>query len=127
MASAPARPEVGEHVIPFGKFRNALVKSVPKDYLRFLCLWDNYKTTQKTLLDSDAQQWVWKSHPETVQAARTYVKTHNMCRECFRPLVPVGTARANGKAHADWASRQYHKQCWRHLETDSESDEDMED
>ena len=117
----------GEHAIPFGKWRSTLVKNVPKEYLQFLCLWDNYKTTQKTLLDSDARQWMWRSHPETVQAARTYVKTHNLCRECFRPLVPVGTARANGKAHADWANRQYHKQCWRHLERDSESDEDMED
>ena len=121
MTSAPTHPEVGEHVIPFGMWRGTPVKEVPKEYLRFLCLWDNFKKKQKTLLDSGAQQWVWKSHPETVHAARTYVKTRNLCRECFRPLVPVGTARVNGKGHADWSGRQYHKQCWRHLETDSES------
>lgn len=122
--AAPSSAD-GEHIIPFGKWRNTLVKNVPKDYLQFLCLWVNYKTKQRTLLDSDVQQWLWRSHPETVQAARSYVKKRNMCRVCFRPLVPVGSARANGKAHADWGGRQYHKQCWRDLDTDSESDEDM--
>ena len=88
MASAQG----GEHTIPFGMWRGARVKEVPKEYLRYLCLWDNYKRTQKTLLDSGAQQWLWRSHPETVEAARNYVKTRNMCRKCFRPLVPVGHA-----------------------------------
>jgi hypothetical protein len=124
MASAPARSD-GEHVLLFGMWRGTPVKEVPKEYLRFLCLWDNYKSKQNTMLDSGAQQWLWRSHPETVQAARNFVKAHNLCRVCFRPLVPVGSARANGKAHADWGGRQYHKQCWRELDTDSESDDDM--
>ena len=114
-------PANGEHVIPFGKWRNMLVKNVPTEYLQALCLWDNYKKTQKTLLHSQWHQWLWTSHPETVEAARAHVKARNLCRECFRPLVPVGTARANGKAHADWTTRRYHKQCWRDL-SDSDSD-----
>ena len=117
----------GNHIMPFGLWRGTPVKDVPKDYLRFLCLWDNYKTKQKTLLESGAQHYVWRTHPETVQAARSFVKAHNMCQVCFRPLVPVGTARANGKAHPDWGGRRYHKQCWRELETDPGSDEDEED
>ena len=124
-SSQVAAHKPGEHVVPFGKWQHSLVKDVPNEYLRFLCLWNNFKTKQKTLLDSDTQQWLWRYHPETVHAARKYVKMQNMCRVCFRPLVPIGFDRANGKAHADWVGRQYHKQCWRELSTDSESDEDM--
>ena len=48
------------------------------------------------------------------------------CHYCYKKLVPIGTARANGKkAHDDWQGRKYHKKCWRECRDrceDSESD-----
>jgi hypothetical protein len=38
------------------------------------------------------------------------------CAECGRPLVPIGRARANGKAHEDWGARRLHKKCWLELQ-----------
>jgi len=36
------------------------------------------------------------------------------CIKCKRPLKAFGTARSNGKqTHGDWATRQYHKKCWK--------------
>jgi len=36
-----------------------------------------------------------------------------VCRECGKPLKPIGTARKNGKSsHGDWATREYHKKCF---------------
>ena len=115
----------GEHILSFGKWRNASIENVPREYLRYLCLWDNYKNTQKLMLETEGQRWLFRYHPETVEAARSYVKARKLCRECFRPLVPVGNARVNGKSHRDWGSRNYHKCCWRILDVDTESDTDM--
>ena len=40
-----------------------------------------------------------------------------VCKLCEKPLVAIGRARANGKrSHADWDSRELHKQCWRRLQ-----------
>ena len=120
-------PEDGEHVLPFGKWRGTSIQNVPKEYLNYLCLWDNYKTSQKTRRYRNVEQWLLKKHPRTVNAARTYVKNRNMCRVCFRPLAAIGNARANGAPHADWAGRYYHKRCWRDLETDTESEEESDE
>ncbi len=39
------------------------------------------------------------------------------CHECFRKLVPIGTARSGGaQHHGDWVGRQYHKKCWKMLQ-----------
>ncbi len=36
------------------------------------------------------------------------------CLKCGKPLKSIGTARKNGKtSHGDWATREYHKQCWK--------------
>jgi hypothetical protein len=35
------------------------------------------------------------------------------CEFCNKPLVAIGSGRKNGKAHADWATRKYHKKCWK--------------
>ena len=36
------------------------------------------------------------------------------CIKCKKTLKPIGTARSNGKqTHGDWATRQYHKRCWK--------------
>ena len=35
------------------------------------------------------------------------------CRICGKPLKAIGDARTNGKSHADWVGRQYHKQCFK--------------
>jgi hypothetical protein len=38
------------------------------------------------------------------------------CEHCNKPLRAIGKARANGKEHADWEGRKYHKKCWTTLE-----------
>jgi hypothetical protein len=36
------------------------------------------------------------------------------CAKCGKALKPIGTARVNGKqTHPDWATRKYHKRCWK--------------
>lgn len=36
------------------------------------------------------------------------------CIKCGKVLKPIGTARTNGKqTHGDWATRQYHKKCYK--------------
>ena len=37
------------------------------------------------------------------------------CLMCGKPLVAIGFARANGQLHSDWATRKYHKQCFKEL------------
>ena len=37
------------------------------------------------------------------------------CILCNTALQPIGHARRNGKDHADWATRKYHKECWKRL------------
>jgi len=44
------------------------------------------------------------------------------CKECGKPLKLIGTARKNGKtSHGDWATREYHKSCWKELENKKNS------
>lgn len=39
--------------------------------------------------------------------------TDNKCKLCKKTLVPIGTARNNGKTtHNDWKTREYHKKCF---------------
>ena len=52
----------------------------------------------------------------------TYCISNNLCHYCKRALVPVGNARANGKAHNDWRTRRYHKKCWRKSMVENEKD-----
>ena len=49
-----------------------------------------------------------------------------LCAKCNKPLVPVGQARKGGRAHADWHSRKYHKQCWLALKRSGELSDDDE-
>jgi hypothetical protein len=44
------------------------------------------------------------------------------CLKCDKPLKAIGTARKNGKSHPDWATREYHKCCWKELK-DQEANE----
>lgn len=37
------------------------------------------------------------------------------CHECFRKLVPIGSARDGGAPHDDWHDRRYHKACFRKM------------
>ena len=37
------------------------------------------------------------------------------CLMCGKTLVAIGSKRSNGKCHMDWATRQYHKQCFKEL------------
>ena len=38
-----------------------------------------------------------------------------LCLDCKGPLVAVGQDRKNGKDHADWDGRRYHKKCFKTL------------
>ena len=40
------------------------------------------------------------------------------CVKCGKPLKAIGNARANGKNHHDWGSRQLHKKCWQEFKAD---------
>jgi len=44
------------------------------------------------------------------------------CEYCNGTLVPVGSARANGKDHADWANRRLHKKCWKEVQESERSE-----
>ena len=35
------------------------------------------------------------------------------CAVCGKPISKIGSARANGANHADWAGRSLHKKCWK--------------
>jgi hypothetical protein len=38
------------------------------------------------------------------------------CIKCGKALKPIGSARANSKQkHEDWATRKYHKTCWKEI------------
>ena len=37
------------------------------------------------------------------------------CLKCGKTLVAIGSKRVNGKCHMDWATRKYHKQCFKEL------------
>jgi hypothetical protein len=35
------------------------------------------------------------------------------CKYCNKPLVKIGTDRANGKGtYKDWSTREFHKKCY---------------
>lgn len=36
-----------------------------------------------------------------------------LCKLCNKTLVPIGSRRKGGAAHADWSARKYHKKCWK--------------
>ena len=118
--------DINSYALPFGKWKGSKIPDVPLSYLQFLCAWHNSKRNQRTNLRS-ARKWVFKNCPNAITAARQHVIRNKLCRECFKPLVPVGYARANGSAHADWESRKFHKRCWKELPSDTESSESESD
>ena len=65
--------------------------------------------------EEDWRYWVKQKHPHVVKSARLYVRQKRLCHHCGERLVPVGSNRANGAAHRDWASRTLHKKCWREI------------
>jgi len=44
------------------------------------------------------------------------------CEYCNGHLVPVGSARSNGKDHADWNTRKLHKKCWKEMQESERSE-----
>jgi len=44
------------------------------------------------------------------------------CEYCNGTLVPIGSSRANGKNHADWANRRLHKKCWKEVQESERSE-----
>ena len=108
--------------LPFGKFQGQTLADVPLEHLDFLCCWENSKSMQRDCNMNDGQKYLWKCRPEIINEARNYVKDKRRCQECFKPLTAIGTARINGKSHADGSSRKYHKKCWQQLGSDLSSD-----
>ena len=117
------------HVLAFGKYKGSDLSAVPKTYLKFLCCWEHYrdddnKVVTETIEDPrESEEYVLRCQFPTVRAAREFVKSERLCFECFRPLVPVGTSRANGAWHDDWGTRRFHKRCWASIGRDSSSSE----
>lgn len=63
--------------------------------------------------EEDRAWWtVYIKYRSWIYSAREEFKTRGICRACFKPLVPIGSHRRNGKAHGDWEGRTLHKQCW---------------
>ena len=118
------------HVLAFGKYKGSDLSAVPKTYLKFLCCWEHFrndntnKVFTETVCDpSEAQAYLLRHQLPSVYAAREFVKNERLCFECFRPLVPVGTSRADGAWHDDWETRRFHKRCWASIGRDSSSSE----
>lgn len=63
---------------------------------------------------------------EEERAAVGLVRGGHHCHYCWRRLVPIGSARKNGKAHEDWESRRMHKGCWALLQKAAEDVEEFE-
>ncbi len=47
-------------------------------------------------------------------------KEKRICQECGGTLRAVGNSRKNGKNHDDWKSREYHKKCWKEIQSERE-------
>ena len=76
------------------------------------------RSTSATFRDAEwLQSWVWvmDKHPEAVARARELLQ--GKCYGCGGKLVPIGRARANGKAHDDWPSRCLHMKCWKEMQS----------
>ena len=114
--------------LTFGKYKGQLIDDVPPGYVIWLCCWrveyddDDEGGLTKFGPRNSAQEWLLKTFPSVVQAARNRVKNERLCHLCGKPLVPIGNARSNGRPHDDWASRTLHKKCWLLTLADSESD-----
>ena len=121
-----------EPVLTFGKYRGQTVSQVPATYLKFLCCWENVRRDGKVYHQEfdeplKAQSYILGKQRDTMKRARQYALDNRLCLECFRPLVPIGTSRANGAWHNDWATRRYHKRCWTLIEESfSESESESE-
>ena len=115
--------------LTFGKYRGKKLSEVPKTYLKFLCCWEHIRDeddkviTQEVEDPSEAQEFLLRFQIPTTYAARKFVRDERLCFECFRPLVPVGTSRANGAWHDDWETRRFHKRCWARIGRDSSESE----
>ena len=116
----------GAHQLIFGKWRGRTIAKVPCTYLNWLCCRENSKSRQVDL-KRGGHGWLRKHHQTTIDAAQNFVKQKNFCNECMKPLVAIGYSRSNGRPHADWESRQYHKRCWKDLDSDIGSDESDDD
>ncbi len=133
-----AEPDSGADTLPFGKHRHTAIGDVPAPYLIGLCCWQLAATARCTdpdcacdslrcfrvgkfrefaRGDEDWRCWLRRSHPGIVELARRHVRANNLCHHCGERLVPVGSSRANGAAHRDWATRTLHKKCWREILT----------
>jgi hypothetical protein len=51
-------------------------------------------------------------HPQAVEEARAFITQRRLCFHCGSRIVPIGSARSNGKSHNDWDDRLLHKKCW---------------
>jgi len=45
------------------------------------------------------------------------------CVRCGKKLIPIGEAKINGSYHKDWATRKYHKKCYKMMKQDQEQEQ----
>ena len=120
--------------LSFGKYKGERLYDVPPTYLFWLTCWEldedrvvavwshydgyNYKEKISDYLEDcpSARRYLIENHLHVVWEARKVFERKRICAHCFGKLVPVGTARRNGKAHRDWSSRKLHKSCWTELD-----------
>ena len=137
-AAETRRPEDGFPLgtVLFGKHKGQPISHVPPEYLVGMCCWQLAATPRCTDPDCDCTSfrcwrvgrfrefrrgeqdwrcWVRSTHPQVVAVARRRVREERRCHKCGNKLVPVGSARANGAWHDDWAERTLHKKCWREI------------
>lgn len=88
-------------MIRFGKHKGSCIRQVKKKDPQYV-VW---------LM---AQPWFHEKNADLVAALED---RKMLCLSCGKGMAPIGYARANGKCHADWGSREYHKSCWKELQT----------
>ncbi len=97
--------------LTFGKYKDS--KDVPLYYIIWLSGYWHHGLRITCAKTEKANRWVQVNHPKVVEQATEYVK--DKCWKCGGKLVPIGHSRVNGADHDDWATRKFHKQCWKEL------------
>ena len=63
-----------------------------------------------------AWKYVYNHQTEAIGKACDYLlRERRICCYCGERLVPIGSARANGRGHDDWHGRKLHKTCYRRV------------
>lgn len=99
-------------MLTLGKYKGALVATLPRHYMAFMLAWDH---------TADRPTAVPRARQKDVGVVRQHVLERRLCYLCCGRLQPLGGAppggpKGHGKApHTDWLTRHYHKACWRDI------------